>query len=132
MQVYCIHLVCSFCPFCPFHQVVIEAVFYGRKKNGLEGHHANRHFHRSRVRLMTEFFERHKQLQASQDDMNIIQVGRPAVSRYHQCRKFFLKGKGNNFATHDFPTARYGIKCSGIMVHKHKGEALERHRSYSF
>ena len=42
--------------------------------------------------------------------MNIIQVGRPAVSRYHQINKFYAEGEGPDYAVHDFPNAAYGIK----------------------
>ena len=48
--------------------------------------------------------------------MNIIQVGRPAVSRYHQIRGFYAKGHGPNFAVHDFPSALYDIKMGGFMI----------------
>ena len=50
--------------------------------------------------------------------MNIIQVGRPSVSRYHQNRKFFGNGKGIgiNHEVHDFPNARYGLKLGGFML----------------
>ena len=48
--------------------------------------------------------------------MNIIQVGRPAVSRYHQIHKFDPVGEGPDFAVHDFPNAQYGIKFWGIYV----------------
>ena len=57
-----------------------------------------------------------KQPCASGDDMNIIQVGRPAVSRYHQNRKMFGNGKGINHEVHDFPNARYGLKLGGFML----------------
>ena len=39
----------------------------------------------------------------SMDDMNIIQVGRSAVSRYHQTRRFFEAGLGYDQGTHDLP-----------------------------
>ena len=42
--------------------------------------------------------------------MNIIQVGRPAVSRYHQQPRFFPGGKGVDHTVHDFPVAELGIK----------------------
>ena len=64
--------------------------------------------------------------------MNIIQVGRPAVSRYHQIHKFDPVGEGPDFAVHDFPNAKYGIKFRGIYVQealsgdKVKGEKKAR------
>ena len=48
--------------------------------------------------------------------MNIIQVGRPAVSRYHQIKGFFPCGEEPNFTVHDFPNSEYGIKLGGFMI----------------
>ena len=42
------------------------------------------HFQRAQEKIVQKFFARHNQPNVSGDDMNIIQVGRPAVSRYHQ------------------------------------------------
>jgi hypothetical protein len=52
----------------------------------------------------------------SGDDMNTIQVGRPAVSRYHRQRRYFAEGEGYNFRTHDFPHAWAGVKLGGFML----------------
>ena len=52
----------------------------------------------------------------SGDDMNIIQVGRPAVSRYHQIKGFYPPGETPNFTVHDFPNSEYGIKLGGFMI----------------
>ena len=35
--------------------------------------------------------------------MNIIQVGRPAVSRYHNHRRFYMTDEGVNYDVHDLP-----------------------------
>ena len=64
-------------------------------------------------KIIDEFFASYGQLIMSGDDMNIIQVGRPAVSRYHQVVGFYPVGEGPNFAVHDFPNAEYGIKLAG-------------------
>ena len=66
--------------------------------------------------LITEFIHSFGQLNMSGDDMNIIQVGRPAVSKYHQISKFFAEGEGPDYAVHDFPNAAYGIKLGGFMI----------------
>ncbi|XP_070176491.1 uncharacterized protein [Littorina saxatilis] len=50
------------------------------------------------------------------DDKSKIGVGRPAVSRYHQLRKFFVAGDDPNYNDHDFPTPGYLICPSGYMV----------------
>ena len=75
------------------------------------------HFARAERKLVDEFIASWGQLNMSGDDMNIIQVGRPAVSRYHQIRGFYPTGEGPNYAVHDFPNAEYGIcKLGGFMV----------------
>ena len=74
------------------------------------------HFGRAEQNLITEFIQSYSQLNLSGDDMNIIQLGRPAVSRYHQINKFFPEGEGPSFAVHDFPNTKYGIKLGGFMV----------------
>ena len=74
------------------------------------------HFGRAQQNLIQEFFAYHGQPNFSGDDMNIIQVGRTAVSRYIRSRDFFAGGKGYNNATHDFPCSRYGIKMGGFML----------------
>jgi hypothetical protein len=52
----------------------------------------------------------------SGDDMNIIQVGRPAVSRYHQTRKFYMKNEGVHYDVHGFPSSELGLKLGGFMM----------------
>ena len=74
------------------------------------------HFGRAEQNLITEFIQSFSQLNVSGDDMNIIQVGRPAVSRYHQINKFYPEGEGPSFAVHDFPNSKYGIKLGGFMI----------------
>jgi hypothetical protein len=67
--------------------------------------------------MMAEFFALDGQPNSSGDDMNIIQlVGRPAVSRYHQTRRFLADGLGFDAYTHDFPVAELGIKLGGFML----------------
>ncbi len=63
-----------------------------------------------------EWHHAYGQVNISGDDMNIIQVGRPAVSRYHQQNRFFIEGGGTNFEVHDFPTAELGLKLGGFMA----------------
>ena len=48
-----------------------------------------------------------------------IGVGRPAVSRYHQLKKFFIAGDDPDYCDHDFPTPGYLICLSGYMVIQH-------------
>jgi hypothetical protein len=75
------------------------------------------HFARAQQRLLQEWFTFHGQLCVSGDDMNIIQVGRPAVSRYNQQRRFFLNGERPEHKTHDFPTYFASRNQTGMMLH---------------
>jgi hypothetical protein len=97
-----------------FHRLV--GARRGTKKNNLRPITEGTHFARAERKCMDEFMSSYSQLNASGDDMNIIQVGRPAVSRYHQIKGFFPIGKGPNYTVHDFPNAKYGIKLGGFMV----------------
>jgi hypothetical protein len=45
--------------------------------------------------------------------MNIIQVGRPAVSCY---RELFLTNMSVNYDVHTFPTSQFGLKLGGFML----------------
>ena len=67
----------------------------------------------------------------SGDDMNIIQVGRPAVSRYHQIRRLFGIDKGPNYEVHDFPLTELGIKLGGFMVMFPPGKEQPRMRRHT-
>ena len=68
------------------------------------------------MKLLQEWHAFHGQVNMSGDDMNIIQVGRPAVSRYHQTRKFYMKNEGVNYDAHDFPSSELGLKLGGFMM----------------
>ena len=48
-----------------------------------------------------------------------IGVGRPAVGRYHQLKKFFIAGDDPDYRDHDFPTPGYLICPSSYMVIQH-------------
>jgi hypothetical protein len=65
----------------------------------------------------------------SGDDMNFIQVGRRAVSRYHQTRKFFMTDEGFNYDLHVFrsPSAELGMKLGGFMMLSASETILEEH-----
>ena len=71
---------------------------------------------------MKEWFASYGQLSVSSDNMNLIQVGRPAVSRYHQLQRWYLKNQGPDHQVHDLPTAHLGLKLGGFMIvpgHRH-------------
>jgi hypothetical protein len=88
----------------------------GKKENSREAQKEIHHFARSQVTLVLEMLVYFDQPVLSGDDMNTIQVGRPAVSRYHHQRRYFAEGEGYNFRTHDFPHAWAGVKLGGFML----------------
>ena len=55
------------------------------------------------------------------------QDGRPAVSRYHQTRKFFMTDGGLNYDVHDFSSAELGLKLGGFMMLSASETILEEH-----
>ena len=79
----------------------------GQKKNNWRELTEGTHYARAEQKLITEFMASFNQLNLSGDDMNIVQVGRPAVSRYHQIKGFYPTGEGPNLAVHDFPNSKY-------------------------
>ena len=97
-----------------YHSLVTARL--GKRRNDYRPSTLGTQYARSEQNMIAEFFSWHGQLNLSGDDMNIIQVGRPAVSRYHQMRGFFRDGDGANYAVHDFPNSLYGLKLGGFMV----------------
>jgi hypothetical protein len=71
------------------------------------------HFARAQQNLFREFHAYHGLPWYS--GVNIIQVGRPAVYRYHRNRRFFMEGEGPNFEVHDWALAALGMKLGGFM-----------------
>ena len=51
----------------------------------------------------------------STDDMAKIKVGPPAVSRYHQVRKMFMKDDNMNPLDHDFLIPGYLLNTLGYV-----------------
>jgi hypothetical protein len=77
------------------------------------------HFARAQQKTVSaELFTLCGQPCFSGNDMNITQVGRPAVSRYHQVKRFFPAGtrEGFNHAVYDFSVVELGIKLGGFML----------------
>ena len=86
------------------------------KKNSARKLCRNTHTARAQLKLPQEWHAFHSQINISGDDMNTIQVGRPAVSRYHNSRKFYMTKEGVDYDVHDFPSAELGLKLGGFMV----------------
>ena len=111
-----------------FHAVMNARLPSKRNSNRVKGEGV--HFARAEQKLLREFMEYHGQPSFSGDDMSLIQVGRPAVSRYHQIRGFFPTGEGPNYDVHDFPYPEYNIKMGGFMVLG--GRNLDKKRKASY
>ena len=50
------------------------------------------------------------------DDMAKLNVGAPAVSRYHNIRRLFATSDAPNYKDHDFPVSNYLLSVSGYMI----------------
>ncbi len=86
------------------------------KRNSARKLSHNTHVARAQQKLLEEWHAFHEQINVSGDDMNTIQVGRPAVSRYHTTRRLYMTGEGVNYDVHDFPSAELGLKLGGFIV----------------
>jgi len=71
-----------------YHRVANAKI--GRRTNNKRAITEGVHFARAERKIAHEFFARFGQVNMAGDDMNIIQVGRSAVLRYHQLKVFFL------------------------------------------
>ena len=85
----------------------------------------NQHFLFARVAYREEFVLRFENEASfySCDDMNKIKMGPlPAVSQYHQQKRFFMNDDNPNFNDHDFPNLGYLLVSSGdqMLVSKEK------------
>ena len=105
----------------------------GVKLNNLpQNAHEDIHFCSSQVKIAMEFGAKHDDKVAvmSADDMNKVNIGVPAVSRYHQLRHFFMSGDDPNLPDHDFPvTGGNKIVPSGYMFLKPRRTVLRRSSS---
>jgi hypothetical protein len=107
---------------------VINARIGKKTNNGRKINKAT-HYGRSQQKMMTELFPLFGQPNFSGDDMNIIQVGRPAVSRYHQTRRFFTDGLGYDacialtiFLFLSWVLSWVGLCCWVLMLRKERGQ----------
>lgn len=97
-----------------YHGIVKARV--ANKRNNSRQISEGTHWGRSQQKILKEWHKSNGQLNWTGDDMNIIQVGRPAVSRYHQQRRFYMADEGPDHEVHDFPTSELGIKLGGFMA----------------
>jgi len=74
------------------------------------------HYARAHQKMLRQMFQHFAQPHFSGDDMNMIQIGRPAVSRYHQGKMYTKGGKGTNYKTHDFALSHLNLKLGGFML----------------
>lgn len=65
------------------------------------------------------------------DEKSMIIVGRPAVSLYHQLKKYYVAGDDPDYSNHAFPTLGYQICPSGYMiVNIHREASRKIHRDH--
>lgn len=109
-----------------------------KKQNNLVKEHSDIHYCRAAVKLFAEMFEEfsNETILLSADDMNKLNVGTLAVSRYHQIEKFFMKDDSPDYLDHDFPEGNAKLNPSGYMILQHphdpgrKGRPRERVRAH--
>ena len=103
------------------------------KRNAAAQDHAHVQHCASQVNLAMEFAADHQDevMAFSCDDMNKIQIGSMAVSRYHQIRRFFVVGDEPNYPDHDFPVKNNKIIPSGYLclTSKSRGRSTQRRGS---
>lgn len=90
-----------------------------RKDNSaLYKEHEDRQFCSSLVKACVEFGRRFENdtLVLSCDNMNKVNVGVLAVSRYHQIRRFFMTTDSPCYPDHDFPAPNSKISPAGYLV----------------
>ena len=88
------------------------------KQNSYREPHQDAHYLFARNKLRREFASLHSKyiLMVYADDMAKIRVGAPAVSKYHQIRRVFMKHDAPNLSDHDFPYKGYLLNASGYMA----------------
>ena len=90
------------------------------KSNALHKHHEHSHYCFAQVGYVSEFCAALTEecQQFSCDDMNKLNVGILAVSRYHQLSRFFPIQDAPNYFDHDFPYRNSKIiPCGYMMLH---------------
>ena len=105
-----------------YYKSLIDAKVPG-KSNRYQENHPDQHFLFSRIGVRDELgqlFKKHAQIYSC-DDMNKINVGVNAVSRYHEIDRFFTTSNSPEYSDHDFPYPGYKIIVSGYMALENKG-----------
>ena len=87
------------------------------KRNAYREDHPGQHYLLAQVAYQREFPKMFSSECTifSCDDMNKINVGMLAVSRYHQIKRFYHKEDAPNVADHDYPVPGYLLIPSGYM-----------------
>ena len=95
------------------------------KDNSVRKTHPDAHYAFAQVRYIKEFCQEFKDecAQLSCDDMNKVNVGVLAVSRYHQIGRFFPEDDAPRYPDHDFPFRNSKLIPSGYMILEDQGSA---------
>ena len=107
------------------YKSLLKARVPKKDNSGTFNEHPDRHFCASQVKGAVEFGVKfqYETLLVSSDNMNKVNVGVLAVSRYHQLQHFF--------PDHDFPSMNSKITPSGYLVLKPRNSQKLRHRARS-
>ena len=98
------------------------------KDNSLRKVHADSHFAFAQVQYLMEFSATFPECCViSCDDMNKVNVGTLAVSRYHQINRFFPVNDAPQYPDHDFPYRNSKIIPSGYMIITAKDQHQSNH-----
>ena len=104
-----------------------------KDNSGTFNEHPDRHFCASQVKGAVEFGVKfqYETLLVSSANMNKVNVGVLAVSRYHQLQHFFPGNDLPVYPDHDFPSMNSKITPSGYLVLKLRNSQELRHRARS-
>ena len=99
---------------------LIQARVPAKQNTATAKEHAHLHYTQAQVQYVNEIFQFFGCTRISADDKNKVNVGTPAVSRYHQISAFFMVDDAPNQLDHDFPYANSKLIPSGYLVMQSK------------
>ena len=99
------------------------------KSNNYREYHSNAHYLFSSNKMRRELAALYPNgyVIISVDDMAKVKVGLPAVSRYHQVKRFLMSNDSPNLPDHDFSVPGYLLNVSGNMFLESKENSDQNH-----
>ena len=115
------------------YKSLLKARVPKKDNSGTFNEHPDRHLCASQVKGAVEFGVKFQDetLFLSSDNMNKVNVGVLAVSRYHQLQHFFPDNDLPVYPDHDFPPMNSKITLSGYLVLEPRNSQKLRHRARS-